>query len=197
MTDLAIGVGFSDPVAQSQATFRRVLDAMAHPGRIVDLAALSPVPADLPLSAAAAAIALTLADFETTVWLSPRLVEAAPWIRFHCGAPIVASPGTARFAFASASDALPPLRDFDLGTDDFPDRSSTLVLDVPTLAGGAVLRLSGPGIRSTAQLSVGAVPAGFWDERASLTELFPRGLDIVLTCGTQLAALPRTTRVEI
>ena len=33
--------------------------------------------------------------------------------------------------------------------------------------------------------------------RAALAPLFPRGIDIVLTAGPSLAALPRTTRLEV
>ena len=32
MPDLALGGGFADPVFQSQAAFRAIMDAMARPG---------------------------------------------------------------------------------------------------------------------------------------------------------------------
>jgi alpha-D-ribose 1-methylphosphonate 5-triphosphate synthase subunit PhnH len=43
---------------------------------------------------------------------------------------------------------------------------------------------------------VTGVPTRFWDERAALAELFPRGLDILFVCGDKLAALPRSTGFE-
>jgi alpha-D-ribose 1-methylphosphonate 5-triphosphate synthase subunit PhnH len=191
----AIGAGFADPVSQSQAIFRALLDAMARPGRIVEIGATLTL--DRCLSPAAAAAALTLADFETPIWLSARLADATAWLRFHCGCAVVSHPDAARFAFATAQDALPPLERFDLGSDEFPDRSTTLVLEVASLSDGAGLQLSGPGIRDTARLAVGGLPTSLWEERDGLHELFPRGLDLILTCGTRIAALPRTTRVEI
>jgi alpha-D-ribose 1-methylphosphonate 5-triphosphate synthase subunit PhnH len=57
------------------------------------------------------------------------------------------------------------------------------------------MRLTGPGIRHEAWLSVTGLPARLWEERAALTELLPRGLDIILVSGMHLAALPRWTRV--
>jgi alpha-D-ribose 1-methylphosphonate 5-triphosphate synthase subunit PhnH len=191
----ALSPGFAAPVAQSQAVFRALLDAMARPGRIAELSNLTlQAP---PLSPAAAAVALTLADFETPVWLSPALADGFPWLRFHCGCPRAATPAEARFAFATATEIPLPLAAFDLGTDEYPDRSTTLIVETTTLAASAGLRLTGPGIETAAQLQVGGPTADFWRDREELRELFPRGLDIVLTCGARVAALPRTTRVEI
>lgn len=187
--------GFADPVIQSQATFRALLHAMARPGRIMELRGLAPDAA--PLSPAAAATALALADFETPVWIAPALDDAFAWLRFHCGCPRAARPDEARLAFATATQALPEATAFDLGTDEYPDRSTTLVLEVPKLEAASGLLLSGPGIETTARLDAGLAAAPFWRARDELHELFPRGLDLVLTCGTRLAALPRSTKVEV
>ena len=39
--------------------------------------------------------------------------------------------------------------------------------------------------------------AKFVADRATLATLFPRGIDIVLCAGNMIAALPRTTRIEV
>lgn len=194
--DLAdVGPGFVDAVAEAQRVFRLALDAMAHPGRVVVLP-----PDILPvnesgLADAAAALALTLLDFETPVWLDGAVRRAAAFLRFHCGSPAVTEPKASRFAFAADPAALPPVTTFDLGSDDYPDRSTTLILEVPELRADGALTLTGPGIRDRTSLYVG-LEAAFWRERAELATLFPLGLDIVLTCRRRLAALPRTTAVE-
>jgi hypothetical protein len=59
------------------------------------------------------------------------------------------------------------------------------------------LRLTGPGIEREARLGIIGLSPGFWAERAALAPLFPRGLDLIVTCGDLLAAIPRTTLVEV
>ncbi|HEX9463780.1 MAG TPA: phosphonate C-P lyase system protein PhnH [Alphaproteobacteria bacterium] len=191
-----IGPGFAEPVADAQNVFRLVLDAMAHPGRIVELPAAVLPANESGLPDAAAAVALTLLDFETPAWLDRGFARAADYLRFHCGAPIVFDSKASRFGFAEELPALPALQDFDLGSIDFPDRSTTLVLAVPMLEGRAGLTLRGPGIKDRAGLQVGGLTAAFWKERADLAALFPLGVDLVLACGRRLAAIPRTTTVE-
>jgi len=188
--------GFSDAVTAAQKMFRLALEAMAHPGRIVE------TPPDLlptnqsGLSDAMAALALTLLDFETPVWLDHALAQARGFLRFHCSAPIVATPNSSRFAFAADLAALPALDEFDLGTAEYPDRSTTLILEVADLAAGIGLNLRGPGIAETTGLLVRGPAPGFWRERQALAPHFPLGLDLFLTSGRRLAALPRTATVE-
>jgi alpha-D-ribose 1-methylphosphonate 5-triphosphate synthase subunit PhnH len=187
--------GLDDPVRGSQAAFRAILDAMAHPGRIVELPGLLGGAPPAPLGAAQAAIALTLCDIDTPVWLDAAASSAAGYLAFHCGAPLAASPADARFVIIADAAALPPLDGFSLGSDEYPERSATLVIEVADLTaeGGAVLR--GPGIRGETRLDVTGLPLRIWEERAALAELFPRGIDVVFTCAARLAVLPRSTQV--
>lgn len=189
--------GFGDPVHDAQRCFRAILDAMAHPGRVVELPAAPASELPAPLRAGAASVALTLCDLDTPVWLDARTAGASPYLSFHCGCPIVETPAEARFAFARDLGALPPLMSFALGSDEYPDRSATLVLEVGGLVEDSGMRLSGPGIRDAARLGVAGIPHRFWEERALLGELFPRGLDMLFVQGGWLAALPRTTRVAL
>jgi alpha-D-ribose 1-methylphosphonate 5-triphosphate synthase subunit PhnH len=122
--------------------------------------------------------------------------NAAAYLSFHCGCPIVETPAEARFAFAGDIAELPPLASFALGTDEYPDRSTTLALEVGGLAEGSGVQLTGPGIRDAVRLGVAALPHRFWTERALLGELFPRGVDVLFVSGNRFAALPRTTRVS-
>jgi alpha-D-ribose 1-methylphosphonate 5-triphosphate synthase subunit PhnH len=85
--------------------------------------------------------------------------------------------------------ALAPLSAFPVGTSEYPDRSTTLIVEQNELTAGALL--TGPGIKDTAGLNLPET-AAFQTNRA----MFPLGLDFVFTCGNQLAALPRSTIVN-
>ena len=191
MTTLA--PGFVDPPRGAQAAFRRLLEAMARPGTVTVLDA---PPAPLPLAPAAGAIALTLCDADTPVWLDAALgaPEVTGWLRFHTGCRIVAAPEHAAFAFAADPAAL-PLDRLPAGSDEFPDRSATAVLQVAGLDEGVSLRLAGPGIDTEATLRARGLPPGFVAWRAANHARYPRGLDVILVAGVSLAALPRSTSV--
>lgn len=185
--------GFADPVRDAQASFRAVLDAMAHPGRILTMpAALS---RSLPLGAAAAAVALSLCDFDTPIWLDDDAARAADYLTFHCGTPLATKPREASFAFIADAAAMPPLDSFALGTDDYPERAATLVIEAPSLVDGPAVALRGPGIQDGATLRIAGLLARFWTERAALAELFPRGIDLLFTCREALVAVPRSSQL--
>jgi alpha-D-ribose 1-methylphosphonate 5-triphosphate synthase subunit PhnH len=101
-----------------------------------------------------------------------------------------------RFAFAMA-DECPALAELDAGNSEYPDRSTTLVIEVPHLAAPGPLVLRGPGIETAHTAQISGLSPKFWAERAMLHEIFPRGIDIVFVAGAAALALPRTTRVEV
>ena len=179
--------GFGDPAIQSAWGFRAAMGAMARPG---DILTVSGAQAPVPVSVAASVLLLVLCDPETPVWLAPShdSAELRRWIAFHTGAPVVETRGEAAFALGTW-DSLVPLRDFRIGTPEYPDRSATLIVEMDDLkAEGAVL--TGPGIKDAARLSLPDV-AALKGNRG----LFPLGVDFFLTCGDRLAALPRSTVV--
>ena len=187
--------GFANPARESQALFRAIMQAVARPGRIADLSTAPAPPRDLDI--AAGAIALTLADADAPVWLAPRLHEGhtPAWLRFHCSAPIVQDPKACVFAFADAATA-PPLSAFAQGEARYPDRSTTLVLACDRLDGGPRIELSGPGIQTIEMIAPQGLPSEFWAAWRDNGAQFPLGVDVMLVCGSKLAALPRTTRAR-
>lgn len=192
-----IGAGFADPVFGAQSAFRHALDAMASPGTIVELDA-TPEGAG-PLDPATVSLCLALVDHETPLCLGEGAARQTvyDYMRFHCGCPVVKSTREARFVVALAAEVVPSLDTLNLGTDQQPDLSTTMILQVPALGGGDGVRLTGPGIETENRLVVDGVPAHFWRERKLQESLFPRGIDVFFTCGARLAALPRSTAIEV
>lgn len=187
---------FADPVLHSQRVFRAAMNALARPGTIEPLdAALAP-PA--PLAPELAALALTLADHEAPLWLDLSLADAAEardYLRFHTGAPIVPQPADCAFALIADPARCPPLGAFAQGTPDYPDRSTTLLIQVRTLSPDGGLTLRGPGIDGAAQLRAEPLPPDFVGERAANRVLFPCGVDVLLVGPGRVAGLPRTTEL--
>ena len=98
--------GFADPQLDAQRVFRQLLQAMARPGQVAPLDRLPDAP--LPLGRAAAALALTLFDLDTPIWLSEDLRAAAgDYLAFHTGAPLARDLGAASFVLVADGNALP------------------------------------------------------------------------------------------
>jgi len=196
MSDLSmLAPGLADPSHDAQQLFRAILDAAAHPGRIVSLPAAPAGPGTM--SAAAAAYLLTLADRDTPVWLAEPFdrPEIRDFLRFHAGAAIVLQRAEAAFAVLAA-DTPGLFDDFNLGTDAYPDRSATLIVDVPALTGGPTRQWRGPGIDGRAAVAIAGLSDAFWPDWVANHGLFPCGVDIVFTAGSALCALPRSVTVE-
>jgi alpha-D-ribose 1-methylphosphonate 5-triphosphate synthase subunit PhnH len=183
--------GFADPVAGAQCCFRAVLDAMSRPGSRQEAGQGLQAPA--PLQPAAAALLLTLVDADTKVWLPPDYAPARDWIAFHCGAAFASAPGEADFVLASE---LPDIMGLNAGSDAGPEESATVILQVLGFGGGRDVVLSGPGLARPARLNVAGLPADFVGRWAANHALFPRGVDVILCAGREIAALPRSVAIS-
>ncbi|SMH52816.1 phosphonate C-P lyase system protein PhnH [Mesorhizobium australicum] len=194
-TTAVIQGGFRAPVFDAQSVFRAVMDAMARPGSRRSVTALTLPPA--PMSPLAGAVALALCDHDTPVWLDRQLlsVDVRNWLGFHSGAPVTSIATEAHFAFAAAPDELVALESFAQGSQDYPDRSTTIVLQVESFDSGPPLVLTGPGIRTTATVAPSPMPRHFSAQWRQNGARFPRGVDLILVSGGEIVCLPRTTRI--
>jgi len=191
-----IAPAFSDPVFQSQAAFRALLAALSEPGTLQQVA--SEIAPPEGLATATATALLTLADYETPVWLPQTLRNgpAGAWLRFHCGAALVDNPSEAAFAVIDCAAGEPRLSAFNLGTDQFPDRSTTVIVQVTGLEGGPGITLAGPGILGSRDIAPQGLRSGFTDEMRENGALYPLGVDVLLAHGEGLIGLPRSTQVQ-
>ncbi len=189
MTFETLEGGFADPARDAARAFRACLNVMARPGKIEQVTGARP---PQPLSEAAGTLIQTLCDADTPVVLigDHDCQPLRDWITFHTNAPLVQSRREAAFAVGSWS-ALLPLDAYAVGTDQYPDRSATLIVELPDLSNNGA-RLSGPGIRDIAYLNLPEPDLFSQNHR-----LFPCGLDFYFTAADRIAALPRSTHVEV
>ena len=189
--------GFADPVHDTQAVFRTLLDALSRPGTVGVVETGLPEMRATRAEFAAFAALLTLCDYATPVWLAQADTALGSALRFHTSAPLVDEPGEAAFAYIHDAGAIPALESFALGEAESPEHSVTLLIRVEALTGGTPVVLSGPGIQHTTTIAPVGLPEHFWRERAALAPLFPCGIDCYLVCGSTLIGLPRTTQAKV
>ena len=181
--------GFADPVADAQVAFRAVLSALSRPGSIHRVAGGLTPPS--PLNEAAAAVLLALVDGDICLFSS--FPSARDWVRFHCGSNPISDPAAAGFVLA---DALPDLATLEHGSDEAPENSATVILQIPSLTHGPARTLQGPGLQASATIRAAGLPLDFAVRWAANHALFPRGIDLILCAGDQLLALPRSVTVK-
>ena len=186
--------GFQDPIHDSQQTFRALLDALARPG-IPQSTTLVTAPSGLVSGCAAAA--LTLLDLETTVWLQPGLSkDVHSWLLFHTGCKFTDHPHIADFALIWDVHALPNLDSFHWGQPEYPEASTSLLLQLPNFLDGDSITLRGPGILGEIDVSI-PVATNFWVQWQAMTRYYPLGLDSWCFSGNQVLGLPRTACPDI
>lgn len=187
--------GFISPTRDAQRTFRTILEAIAHPGRILKID--EPLQPPDSLSIGSAAVCLTLLDFETRLWTDSGIAQTTlDWLRFHCGCRTADKPSDADFALIANAGEIPSLELFPAGEDEYPERSATMIIQVDRLSPRGGRRIFGPGIRDFTQLDVEGLPERFWEERLAQSSIYPLGVDIIFVSGRMIAALPRTSRIE-
>lgn len=190
----AITPGLVDEVLDSQRVFKLVMNALARPGCVAEIDIVLVPPATLNI--ASAALLLTLCDHDTPVHM-PGASDAAEWLRFHTDAHQASHLGEATFVVTDCTSLLPDLETFRLGTDTYPDRSATVIVQCTEIGKGSTLTLAGPGIENETDLSINPLPDWFPAVSSHNNAQFPRGLDWVFTANNRLVALPRTTRVTM
>lgn len=177
---------FTLPVQDAQQGLRRLLKAMSEPGVIVTLNQLKH--GWQPLNLAATSLLLTLNDSDTTLWMSESLKNDLVMqnLRLHTRALLVDEPQQADFALADEQISAAQFN--ALG-------SGTLIVQVPSLSGGRMLRLTGTGIHEERMVAP-QLPESLINALADHEHALQLGCDLLLTCGERLLAIPATTHIE-
>ena len=179
-----------DPVWQAdtqQEHFRLLLDAMAYPGRCLNLKTLP------KNSTVALTVLSTLHDAEVSLADPHKLLNEDDWQMLQTN---LATKDEAKFILCDGSQftKFAP----KLGSLKSPEQSATLILVVDKLGEGDLkLNLIGPGIQVNQLLSITGLAPQWLTLREECNGAFPLGIDLIFIDDSQIAALPRTTKVEI
>jgi alpha-D-ribose 1-methylphosphonate 5-triphosphate synthase subunit PhnH len=192
MTELSV----TQTAIDSSRNFRAILDAMAKPGHVLPFDPRVDAPA--PLLAGAATIVQTLCDFQSPIWLAPEFAtgDISRFVKFHTGAPIIEDPAPASFGIVQASAAMPSLSVFSQGTHEYPDRSTTLIMQVDSFTRNIVV-LSGPGLKESVNFGAQGLSRDFWQQMITNNQQYPLGVDVIFVSRKAIACCPRSTRIQL
>ena len=176
--------------------FRMVLEAMSHPGRIVDFK-VPPLTLPLGISSEMAALVFTLCDFQTPICMKSKTPEIEKFVKFHTGAAFADAVSSATFIVADTKDKISPFGDFAQGTHEYPDRSSTLLIQVEAITNSGNVALMGPGIAGQTFLNIKKLDMMFWEGLHANHAQYPLGVDVIFVTQGKIAAIPRSTHIQI
>lgn len=199
--------GFANPIDDAQRSFRTVLNAMSRPTLPYTLDAVKAETLRVPhgWNPAVAAIALTLCDESTPMWLGARGTdtELVAWLRRLTGAPVTHDLAQALFVFVGADDEMPAFDLLNWGTDEQPSDSATVVIDVSDTTAKTTahsttvqtVKATGPGVKGQVEWVDCPLTSKFLTQHHGMRGQFPRGIDFLFVDGAQVRGLPRTTQL--
>ncbi|MGC9518121.1 MAG: phosphonate C-P lyase system protein PhnH [Desulfuromonadaceae bacterium] len=170
-----------------QQLFRALLNAMARPGSLES----SVLPAEdeaigLPVLGVLVDAAVSLAD-------PHQLLQKNDWLFLQATEKHADSAD-----YILCNGNLVPEFSPKCGTLTCPEQSATLIISVSSLNSGTTrLQLKGPGIAESATMLIDGLDPAWMQTRQDWVCEFPLGVDLILVSETQLAAIPRTTKVEV
>jgi alpha-D-ribose 1-methylphosphonate 5-triphosphate synthase subunit PhnH len=198
----SIPAGFGNESHSSQQIFRSALKALSYPGRLLELQHDASTPKGV--NSVVAGMLLALLDSETSLWCtnSKSLNLATEWLNFHTDCVVLDTPEKADFLWVEHIHDLPHFETLKRGTNQYPDRSATCIIEVPKLSEktSPFYQLKGPGIQSQENLFIQGWQQkeylmffDFWNTNA---QHFPCGVDVYMSDSSHLLGLPRTTQLK-
>lgn len=178
--------------ATQQRVFRQLLNTFAYPGRIETLD-VTDRHAERDKTEALLFVLAVLLDGAVTLADPDGLVGEDDWRRLEVRRE---PPECAHFVVARG--AAVPAFNPTIGSLENPEHGATVILAVERIGEGGSLWLSGPGIaEERVELRVAGLDPAWLAKRERWNAGFPMGIDLVLVDAARVAALPRTTRIQL
>lgn len=179
-----------DPVHDTRACFRALVDAMSQPGTV----------ATSPTEPADHAVLATLVDHEVTCSTPDETIRTA---LENEGRLAEADPAQASIVHAP-DPATCPVGDLTTGSLKEPSDGATVVYRVEDLTQEpetgqteTTLVLSGPGVPGQRRLGIDGFAPADAQALAGAQSSYPQGVDAVLTTEQAIAAIPRSVELEV
>ncbi|MBD8004244.1 phosphonate C-P lyase system protein PhnH [Bacillus norwichensis] len=190
-----------DLVHDIQKGFRTILHCMSRPGTIKSMEEFNDGIATFPEGLPATFItALTLLDREVSFALVGKQTKELGDMIAAYTMSVQESPSDAEYVFitkqATKEQITNVFQKIKMGTLVDPQQSATIILETE-FSNEEELTLEGPGIKTTAKLSI-ANYADWIEERQKTNKEYPLGIDMILVDErSNIACIPRTTVIKM
>jgi alpha-D-ribose 1-methylphosphonate 5-triphosphate synthase subunit PhnH len=189
-----------DSSIRTQGTFRVLLQAMSHPGRVytLPLPALGAERQNREAISGLMDIIETLLDSEVTFTLVSGSLTLAQEIEGRTGSNHTSLP-LADFVVIAGNSGDGEIGAAKRGTIEYPDDGATVIYLVDSISaekGETRLALKGPGIARLAYLSLSGLGRGDLAAIGEANTEFPFGIDIILVDRNgSVACIPRSVSI--
>nr|QNO55242.1 hypothetical protein MHJDHPNH_00044 [Methanosarcinales archaeon ANME-1 ERB7] len=183
----------------AQLTFRKVLDAMAKPGKVVKMPNISlntPTENKYPFL-----ILTSLLDHEVgfkvlDVKNRENTEDISRYISSNTGSH-ESSLEDADFILIYDGSSGGTIHEMKRGTLEYPDESAILIYDARRIGDGVHLTISGPGIRDELEIAIDGIEEEEIRDIVKVNSEFPLGIDVIFSdLYGNIVCLPRSTRVR-
>ncbi len=183
-----------DEVFDSQQVFRRLLEAMANPGRRCSIQTQSEKLFGNAPDMLAVAMTLLDAGISFCAPENPALTEQILLLTHAKPVPM----GQADYLFVtSAEQLLAAVQNAKEGTLENPHASATLIVGLPAMRDEQAVRLSGPGVDGQLSIVLPYPLTKAMQLRDEQEYEYPQGIDyIFLLPESELLCIPRLVKME-
>lgn len=179
----------------TQKTFRALLQATSHPGRVYSLSQES------ELNGLISALQ-TLLDHEVTFNVFGRQKEELEYKTIRATASKTANIEDADFIIIPSGNSEGEILHAKRGSLEYPDAGATVIYSIHSLSarddGGLKITLKGPGINGEISPFISGVGKKEFHYLKEINSEYPLGIDsIFIDSENRIMCIPRSTRIEV
>lgn len=182
---------------RNQKSFRKLLEALSYPGKLVNFTADLSYRGDLSNELMEAVISLV--DGEVGIYISSDDEKSKEeiYIRTNAKAKEISQADFIVVAKEDFSKLSSIINQASKGTYVSPDDGATIIVEIGEFSSKENLSLRGPGIEDTNQCQI-PNSSSWLQARNEAVEKFPMGVDIFfISADKKILGLPRTTKVKV
>lgn len=185
-----------------QKTFRTLLQAMSHPGRVYSLSLESGVWSQEPEFSGLILVLQTLLDHEVSFNVFGHQREELEYKVMRATGSKTANIEDADFIIIPSGDSGGAILHVKRGTLEYPDTGATVFYFIHSLSardnGGLRITLKGPGINGEISTFIGGIKKDEFYYLKEINSEYPLGVEsIFIDTAKRIMCIPRSTKIEV